>query len=372
MTTRLEQLINLGQAPWLDSISRDWIRSGELLSMRDDFHLRGVTSNPSIFQAALKSSVYDEDVRQLAAEGLDDRSIFHRLAADDIRDACDIFLDLHKRTGDGLVSIEVDPDLAHDTEATIAQARLLWKTIDRPNLMVKIPATEAGIPAIEAVIADAINVNVTLLFDPAVYARVRDAWLAGLANLNARGGDVAAVSSVASFFVSRVDTKVDALLQDLGGDDQLTLCGTAATANAVIAWADAQRLVEDPRWEALAARGAHPQRLLWASTGTKDPRYSSTKYVDELVAPDTVNTMPLATLKAFNDGNATVEEAIDHSRAIQARRELDRLAECGIDMARVTDDLRDEGVSAFVDAFDVLLDQIASKRVEVNRTGPTQ
>jgi transaldolase len=362
---RLTALGELGQAPWLDSISRDWIESGELEVLRDRLALRGVTSNPSIFQAALKSDIYDTDVRRLADEGLEDRQVFHRLATDDIRAACDVFRGVHDATGDGYVSIEVDPDLAHDTEATIAQAHDLWKVVQRPNLMVKIPATEAGLPAIEQVIADGINVNVTLLFDVGVYTRVREAWLRGLERLAETGGDVASVASVASFFVSRVDTKVDAMLDGMDGEDCRELRGTAAVANAVVAWADAQRLVEDPRWAPLAAAGARPQRLLWASTGTKDPSYSPTKYVDELVAADTVNTLPLPTLEAYAEGSSPVVVAIDEERVVRARRELDRLANCGIDMSQVTDELRDEGVAAFVASFDGLLADVASKRAAV-------
>lgn len=361
---RMTQLAATGQAPWLDSIGRDWLDSGELERMRDAFALRGVTSNPSIFQAALKHEVYDTDVLALASQGLDDRAIFHRLAIDDIRRACDVFLPVHEATGDGHVSIEVDPDLAHDTEGTIRQAQELWREIARPNLMVKIPATAAGLPAIEQVLSEGISVNVTLLFDVGVAAAVREAWLRGMTKLHETGGDVFGVTSVASFFVSRVDTKVDALLDALGTDDAAELRGTAAVANAVLAWADAQRLEEDPRWTPLAAAGAQPQRLLWASTGTKDPSYSDVKYVEELVAPDTVNTMPLPTIEAFADhGSPAV--TIDAARVDRARRELDRLEQAGIDMSVVTDELRDEGVTAFVTAFDGLLADVASKRAAV-------
>ena len=362
---RLLELAELGQAPWLDSISRDWLRDGELERMRDRFALRGVTSNPSIFQAALGSSVYDEDIRAAAAQELDDRTIFQRLATDDIRDACDVMRPVHDATGDGYVSIEVDPDLAHDVDATVAQALELWKVVHRPNLMVKIPATEAGIDAIEAVIAAGINVNVTLLFDVGVAGRVRDAWLRGLERLHASGGDVATVASVASFFVSRVDSKVDAMLDAADSDDCRELRGTAAVANAVVAWADARRLVDDPRWTPLAAAGASPQRLLWASTGTKDPAYSPTKYVDELIAPDTVNTMPLATLEAFASAESAMATPIDDERIASARRQLDRLADCGIDLGQVADELRDEGVAQFVAAFDGLLADVASRRAAV-------
>lgn len=362
---RLTKLGKLGQAPWLDSISRDWIEDGTLVELRDRLALHGVTSNPSIFQAALRSTTYDADVRRLAGDGLDDRQVFHRLATDDIRAACDAFADVHEATGDGYVSIEVDPDLAHDTDGTVEQALELWRVVGRPNLMVKIPATEAGLPAIEQVIAAGINVNVTLLFDVAVYARVREAWLRGLERLHADGGDVTSVQSVASFFVSRVDAKVDALLDALASDDCRDLRGTAAVANAVVAWADAQRLFEDPRWAPLAAAGAHAQRLLWASTGTKDPSFSPTKYIDELIAPDTVNTIPLATLEAFAAATGDIEISIDQDRVARARRELDRITECGIDMSQVTDELRDEGVAAFVAAFDGLLADVAAKREAV-------
>ncbi|MBC7460012.1 MAG: transaldolase [Thermoleophilia bacterium] len=360
----LDQLGKLGQAPWLDSIGRDWLDTGELERMRDAFALRGVTSNPSIFQAALKHEAYDSDIRALASQGLDDRAIFQRLAIDDIRRACDVFLPVHEATGDGHVSIEVDPDLAHDTEGTIRQAQELWREIARPNLMVKIPATAAGIPAIEQVLSEGINVNVTLLFDVGVAHAVREAWLSGLTKLHETGGDVFGVTSVASFFVSRVDAKVDAMLSQLDSEHTDELRGTAAVANAVLAWADAQRLFEDPRWTPLAAAGAQPQRLLWASTGTKDPAYSDIKYVEELVAADTVNTMPLATLEAYAD-HGSPEITIDAARVERARRELDRLMEAGIDMTVVTDELRDEGVAAFVNAFDGLLADVASKRATV-------
>lgn len=364
---RLVQLAtSCGQAPWLDSISRDWLDAGELERLRDAHALRGVTSNPSIFQAALRSDVYHADIRRLAEEGLDDRAVFQRLAIDDIRRACDCFADVHARTGDGFVSIEVDPDLAHDTDATIEQARALHAAIDRPNLMVKIPATEAGLPAIRQVVSDGISVNVTLLFDVGVAARVREAWLAGLAERLDRGESVSQVASVASFFVSRVDTKVDAMLEAIGSDAALELRGTAAVANAALAWSDAQRLTDDPRWARLAGAGAQPQRLLWASTGTKNPAYSDVKYVDELVAAGTVNTMPLATIEAFAD-HGTPAVALDDARVDRARREIDRLAEVGVDLGQVADELRDEGVAAFVASFDGLLaDVVAARTSAVN------
>lgn len=371
MTTanaNLQALADLGQAPWLDSISRDWLDSGELVRLRDTYALRGVTSNPSIFQAALTSDVYHEDIRAFAAEGDDDRAIFHRLAIDDIRRACDVFAAVHEATGDGYVSIEVDPDLAHDTEGTAAQAVALHAAIGRPNVMIKIPATEAGIPAIEQVLAHGISVNVTLLFDPSVAARVREAWLRALQTRHEAEQPVSGIASVASFFVSRVDSKVDALIDALDDHTARDLRGTAAVANAAIAWADAQRLHEDPRWTALEAAGARPQRLLWASTGTKDAAYSNVKYVEELVAPETVNTLPLATIEAFAEHPAAPTVTIDQDRAARARRELDRLAECGIDMATVTDELRDEGVAAFVASFDGLLADVAAARSAVTKS----
>lgn len=364
MTTNanFEALAELGQAPWLDSISRDWLDSGELERLRDAYALRGVTSNPSIFQAALSSAVYHDDIRAFAGEGADDRAIFQRLAVDDIKRACDVFAAVHEATGDGYVSIEVDPDLAHDTEGTVAQARELHAAIARPNVMIKIPATEAGIAAIEQVLTLGISVNVTLLFDPTVAARVREAWLRALQARFDADQPVSNIASVASFFVSRVDSKVDALIDALDDECASELRGTAAVANAAIAWADAQRLVEDPRWATLEAAGATPQRLLWASTGTKDAAFSKVKYVEELVAPGTVNTLPLATIEAYAAHGTRPSVAIDAERVASARRQLDRLAACGIDMGTVTDELRDEGVAAFVASFDGLLASVAAAR----------
>lgn len=360
--TNLHRLAELGQAPWLDSISREWLENGELERMRDRYALRGVTSNPAIFQAALRSDAYHADIREHAADGLDDRAIFHQLAISDIRRACDVFARVHETNGDGYVSIEVDPDLAHDTEATVAQARELHAAIGRPNLMVKIPATEAGIPAIEQVLAAGISVNVTLLFDPVVAARVRDAWLRALELRHDEGESIASIASVASFFVSRVDTKVDAMLDEIGTDAAAEVRGTAAVANAAIAWSDAQQLASDPRWTTLELAGAHPMRLLWASTGTKDPSYSSVKYVEELVAAGTVNTMPLQTIEAYEQHAQAPAITLDHERVTRARRELDRLEDLGIDMGAVTDELRDEGVGAFVTSFDGLLESVATAR----------
>ncbi|MEO6867122.1 MAG: transaldolase, partial [Gaiellales bacterium] len=355
-------------APWLDSISREWLDSGELERLRDTYALRGVTSNPSIFQAALKSDVYHDDIRRFAADGLDDRTIFHRLAVDDIQRACDVFAVVHEATGDGYVSIEVDPDLAHDTEGTIEQARTLHAAVARPNVLIKIPATEAGIPAIEQVLTDGIGVNITLLFDSGVAGRVREAWLRALTTRHEAGLPVSGIASVASFFVSRVDAKVDPLLDALDSDEVSDLRGTAAVANAALSWADAQRLHEDPRWLTLEAAGATSQRLLWASTGTKDPSYSSVKYVEELVAVDTVNTLPLATIKAFAAYTGDVRIAIDSEHVQNARRQLDRLAECGIDFSTVTDELRDEGVAAFVASFEGLLADVATARAMASTT----
>lgn len=360
---RFKALTDIGQAPWLDSISREWLDSGFLETLRDTYALRGVTSNPAIFQTALKSDVYHDDIRRLANDGLTDREIFHHLAIDDIRRTCDIFMPVHEATQDGFVSIEVDPDLAHDVEATVNQAITFNSLIDRPNLMIKIPATEAGIVAIEQALTLGININVTLLFDTGVAARVREAWLNALTARLDAGKPVDNIYSVASFFISRVDSKVDPLLDELDPEIVEDLRGSAAVANAAVAWDEANSIDNDPRWIKLKAMGASKQRLLWASTGTKDPSYAPTKYIDELIAPNTVNTIPLKTIEAYAETGDLPQVSLTEERVLRARRELDHITECDIDLSEVTEQLRDDGVSAFIASFDDLLNDVKSARL---------
>jgi transaldolase len=369
MTSRLQQLTDQGVAVWVDSIARDWIQKGELRRLRDQFQVAGVTSNPTIFQKAMgEGSFYDDDIRRLAAEGADARKIFESLALDDIRAAAADMEPVWERTGgvDGRVSFEVPPDIADDTEATIRETRRLFDELARPNVFIKIPATAAGVPAIRASIADGINVNVTLIFSIARYREVIEAYLSGLEELAASGGDLAEVASVASFFVSRVDTMVDPELQaivDKGGPRAETArarLGTAAIDNAKLAYEIFQQTFQGPRWEALASAGGRVQRPLWASTSTKNPDYRDVLYVEELVARDTVNTMPLETIEAFADHGEvrgqTATEGLD-----RAGRLWSDLAELGIDEDEVGDRLDREGVEKFTDSYNGAVGAIEDK-----------
>src|SRR5919112_1692211 len=319
MTSRLQQLTDQGVAVWVDSIARDWIQKGELRRLRDQLQVVGVTSNPTIFQKAMgEGSFYDDDIRRLAAQGVDARRIFELLALDDIRAAAADMEPVWERSGgvDGRISFEVPPDIADDTEATTRDTRRLFDELARPNVFIKIPATAAGVPAIRASVAAGINVNVTLIFSIQRYREVIEAYLGGLEELAASGGDLTQPASVASFFVSRVDTLVDKELQELvdkGGfqaEAARARLGTAAIDNAKLAYEIFQQAFSGPRWEALAAAGARVQRPLWASTSTKNPEYVDTLYVDTLIGPDTVNTMPEATLDAFED-HGTVARTVD-------------------------------------------------------------
>lgn len=364
MTSPLHDLVALGQSPWLDSITREWLDTGELGRMREELAITGVTSNPTIFAAALRSSAYDAEIQSLAGEGLDDRAIFEKLAVADIQRACDAMRDVYDATAgaDGMVSIEVEPDLAEDTDATLVRGRELWDAVDRPNLMIKVPATGAGLPAIEELLFDGINVNVTLLFSVGVYRDVMERYLRALER-RADAGRSLEVASVASFFVSRVDTAVDSKLAGLAERGH-HLLGKVAVANAHAAWAAYREIFEGPRFAGLVERGARPQRPLWASTGTKNPDYSDILYVQELIAPGTVNTMPLSTLRAFADHGEARVTIEDTAPALAL---LDELAELGIDLEGVTAQLRDEGVAAFQASFDELLAGIATKRGELSR-----
>ena len=369
MTSRLQQLTDQGVAVWVDSIARDWLQKGELRRLRDQFQVTGVTSNPTIFQKAMgEGSFYDDDIVRLAGQRLDARRIFESLALDDIRAAAADMEPVWERTAgvDGRVSFEVPPDIADDTEATIRETRRLFDELARPNVFIKIPATAAGVPAIRTSIGAGINVNVTLIFSIARYREVIEAYLSGLEELAASGGDLTEVASVASFFVSRVDTLVDAELQalvDKGGPEAEAArarLGTAAIDNAKLAYQVFQESFQGPRWEVLAARGARVQRPLWASTSTKNPAYRDVLYVEELIARDTVNTMPLETIEAVADHGEvrgqTATEGLD-----RARRLWSDLAALGIDEDDVGMRLEREGVEKFADSYNGAVEAIEDK-----------
>lgn len=356
----LRRLYELGQSVYLDAIRRSWTTDGTLARLIADDGLRGVTSNPVIFHRAItQSDDYDAAIAELAAAGRDAASAYEELAVADIRAAADLFGAQHEASGgvDGFVSLEVSPELANDTAGTLVEARHLWKRLDRPNVFIKVPGTEAGLPAIEQLTAEGINVNVTLLFGLERYGQVVDAYLSGLERRHAEGESVAGVQSVASFFLSRIDALVDPQL-DARGDAPRELRGRAAVASAKLAYQlYLERFgPESERFAPLKAAGASPQRLLWASTGTKDPTYSDVKYVEPLIGPDTITTLPLDTLNAYRDhGEPAVrlEQGAD-----EARRDVARLAALGIDLDVVSQQLEDEGVAIFVKPFRQLLDAV--------------
>ncbi len=357
----LVRLVALGQSPWFDYITRELVATGHLARLIAEDGLRGLTSNPTIFEKAVAGSdAYDADIRRLAGEGRSPAEIFEALAVADVRGACDAFREVYDAAEgrDGLVSIEVSPDLAHDTDATVVEAQRLWAAIDRPNAMIKIPGTRAGLPAIRRCIADGLNVNVTLLFEVARYEEVIEAFLSGLEQRAERGLPVRSVASVASFFVSRVDTKVDGILERAPGAPE-AIRSSAAIANACAAYAAFQRAFRGPRWSRLAERGAQVQRPLWASTSTKDPRLPDTYYVEALVAPDTVNTLPPETLNAYRDhGRPEVRIEVGVAAAPAA---LKALADAGVDLTRVTRELEEEGVEKFAASYRSLLERIEAK-----------
>ena len=359
---RLQRLSELGQSVWIDNLSRPLVREGGLTRLMEEDAVVGVTSNPTIFQKALaEGDAYDEQMREVIANESDNTEVFLQLATRDVSDACDLLRPVWDRGGgrDGYVSIEVTPDLAYDTEGTIAQAQRLHEWIDKPNLLVKIPATEPGLGAIEEMISRGRSINVTLTFSLHRYAQVAEAYLRGLERLVESGGDPSTVASVASFFVSRVDTEADNRLDAIGGHDELL--GRTAIANAKLAYQHYLEMFAGDRWEALAAKGATPQRCLWASTSTKNPAYRDTLYVEELIGRDTVNTMPDATIEDFQDHGEvrglTVEEDVEGARAT-----LDALAKAGVDYDDVTATLEREGVEKFDASFKELLDEVARKR----------
>lgn len=360
--SKLHELNKLGQSIWLDDIRRAYFSTGELARLVD-LGLRGLTSNPTILEKAISGSAdYDVKLHDLARQGKTVTEIYEALAIEDIRDAADVLRPVYDQSdgADGFVSLEVSPTLAHDSQGTAADASRLFNLVDRPNLMIKIPATPEGFPAIETAISQGINVNVTLIFSVAQYKAVVEAYMSGLEKLVAAGGDVKRLGSVASFFVSRVDTALDKQLQAMG---ERELQGKIAVANAQVAYDRFQELFSGQRWEKLARLGAHVQRPLWASTGTKNPAYSDTLYVDELIGPHTVNTLPPATLQAVLD-HGRVERTIDRDHKA-AFAMLARLAELGIDLATVTQKLLDEGVASFAKSFAELMDSIGRKREHI-------
>ena len=361
----LKQLLNYGQAMWLDYIRRDLFSSGKLKQMIADDGLRGMTSNPSIFEKAIAdSSLYDDQLKSLAEQkNLDATGRYEQIAIRDIQSAADTLRPVYEQSNfrDGYVSLEVSPYLARKTQETIDEARRLWKTVQRENVMIKIPGTAEGIPAIRQAISEGININVTLLFAQEVYEKVAEAYIAGVEDYSKRGGNLKKMAGVASFFISRIDTLVDSMLNERikkssDGTEEArlkSLLGKVAIANGKLTYQRYQRIFSGPRWEALAVQGAQTQRVLWASTSTKNPNYRDVIYVEELIGPDTVNTMPPATIDAFRDHgrlrNSLVEDVAG------AQKVMDDLGRSGISMKEVTDKLTDDGVKLFADAFDKLL-----------------
>lgn len=373
---RLQQLNAAGQGVWLDFVDRGYLLGGGLAKLVAEDGVTGVTSNPAIFEKAMgQGTAYDADMKEmLARRDLPPLELYETLAVEDIQRAADDLLPTYHRLNgvDGYVSLEVSPYLANDTDGTVGEARRLWAAVARPNLMIKVPGTPAGVPAIRQLIAEGINVNVTLLFSVDAYKAVAEAYLHGLEDRLSRGEPVNRVASVASFFLSRIDAVVDAAIDALDEprrSQNATLKGRVAIANAKRAYAHYLELTATPRWQALAAHGAMPQRLLWASTGTKNPAYRDVMYVEELVGPDTVNTMPPATLDAFRDHGdtrPTLAAGLDEAEAVLAG-----LAEAGFDLDAVTHQLAEDGVAQFVTSFDNLLAAVAEKRAALTGAAAT-
>ena len=367
-TNPLKDLLKYGQSVWFDYIRRDLLTSGELKRMINEDGLRGMTSNPSIFEKAIaESTLYSDILQSLRSRtDLDAKGRYEILAIRDIQDATDIFRPVYQdsKRRDGYVSLEVSPFLARDTQGTLAEARRLWKTVGRENVMIKVPGTTEGIPAFQQLISEGININVTLLFSQEVYKQVAEAYIAGLEQLAARGGDVSKMASVASFFISRIDNSIDAIVgerlkasKDSREQEQLkSLLGKVAVANGKETYVLYQKIFGGDRWKALATKGAQTQRVLWASTSTKNPHYSDVLYVQELIGPDTVNTIPPATFNAFRDHGqprASLTENVE-----DANRTMETAAKLGISMKEVTDKLTDDGVRLFAEAFDKLLQAV--------------
>ncbi len=375
MNERLRRLAEIGQSVWMDSLSRDDIQNGNLERMIEE-GVVGVTSNPTIFQKAIsESSLYDEQLQELAEKEDDPKEIFLALAREDIRDACDLLLPVYETTGrlDGYVSLEVSPDLAYDTLATVEEATRLHELVNKPNLMVKIPATLPGLAAIEEMIATGHSINVTLIFSLERYRAVTNSYIRGLQRLVASGGNPSLVASVASFFVSRVDTEADKRLEEVGRKD---LQGKLAVANAKLAYQAFEEIFSGEDWEFLESKGATKQRPLWASTSTKNPEYGDVMYVEELAGPETVNTMPTDTFEAFMDhgevcstslGGSPIKDNLDEARAL-----IVRLREAGVDYEDVTEVLEKEGVAKFADSFDELLEGIKDKSRRIKSRSASQ
>ena len=364
-TNPLRTLLECGQSVWLDYIRRDLITSGKLKRLIDEDGLRGITSNPAIFEKAIaESSDYDDILKELASRReLDATARFEQIAIRDIQDAADLLRPVYESSKfrDGFVSLEVSPYLAHKTQETTEEARRLWKAVRRDNVMIKVPGTAEGLPAIRQLIGEGININITLLFAQEVYEKVAEAYLDGLEDLQARGGNLKKMASVASFFISRIDTLVDSLLNDRlkkttdSGQQSLlkSLLGKVAIANGKLTYQRYRGIFSGPRWEPLVAKGAHTQRVLWASTSTKNPNYRDVMYVEEIIGPDTVDTIPPATLEAFRDHGRVRESLTEDIPG--AQKTMADLAQAGISMKEVTDKLTDDGVKLFADAFDKLL-----------------
>jgi transaldolase len=377
MSNPLIRLKTQGQSVWYDNIDRTQLISGEFKRLLDEDGIVGVTANPTIFEKSISGGhAYDEQMKALISAGKSTNEIYEALVIQDIRTVADLLDPIYERTNalDGYVSLEVSPELAHDTQGTLNEVRRFWQTVDRPNLMIKIPATPAGIPAIEQALTEGINVNITLIFALANYTEVAEAYLSALENRNAEGRDISRIASVASFFVSRVDTLVDRLLaekiqqsRDSAEQEHLqALEGKAAIANARLVYQEFKRLFQTPRFETLKHSGAHVQRPLWASTSTKNPAYRDVLYAEELIGPDTVDTMPLETIRNFR-AHGNVARTVEHNPA-RAEAELAALESVGIHYDQVTRQLQDEGVQKFADSFHQLFAGLESKHRAIKET----
>lgn len=364
----LHSLLEQGQSIWYDFISRDFIANGTMQSLVDK-GLRGMTSNPTIFEKSIAGgNAYDDQIRELGTQGLSTAEIATKLFVTDIRNACDVMMPVYRDSdgADGFISIEVNPKLAAHTEETLAEARQLWKEIDRPNLMIKIPATPEGLPAVQSCIAEGINVNITLMFSMEQYRGVAEAYIAGLEERVNGGGEIGSINSVASVFVSRIDSMIDGMLAKMGTPEAMALQGKAGLANSKLIYQEFTRIFSGDRWEKLAAKGARPQRPLWASTSTKNPSYPDLLYVDNLIGPHTVNTVPPETLEGIFD-HVQIAQTIgeDVPAAEQAMQDL---AAAGIDITTVMATLLEEGVVKFEQSFDTLFQKLEAKRAALMDT----